>query len=86
MAAGLSFNVAFGINETSLTRALERRNYKEALEYIENRYGVCLDEGFYQRTPLHIVLSREKSRFDDKIMPVHLKIARRLIERGELRG
>ena len=81
--AGFSFNVAFGINETSLTRALESRSYEKALEYIDSRYGACLDEGFYQRTPLFIVLSREKSRCDGKAMPVHLKIARRLVERGK---
>jgi len=45
---------------------------------------MCLDEGFYQRIPLYIVLSGENSAVDGEAMPIHLKIARRLIERGEI--
>ena len=44
---------------------------------------MCLDEGFYQRIPLYIVLSGENSTVDGEAIPIHLKIARRLIERGE---
>lgn len=83
MAAAVPFNVVFGINETPLTHALETRRFDEALEYIDSRYGICLDEGFYQRIPLYIVLSGENSAVDGKAMPIHLKIARRLIERGK---
>ena len=83
MAAAAPFNVVFGINETPLTHALEARRFDEALEYIDSRYGICLDEGFYQRIPLYIVLSGENSAVDGKAMPIHLKIARRLIERGK---
>lgn len=82
MAAAVPFNVVFGINETPLTHALETRRFDEALEYINSRYGMCLDEGFYQRIPLYIVLSGENSAVDGEAMPIHLKIARRLIERG----
>jgi hypothetical protein len=81
--AAAQFNVVLGFNQTPLTRALENRNFKEALDYIDNRYGGCLDEGYYRRIPLYIVLSGEKS-CDGKVMPVHLNIARRLIERGKL--
>lgn len=84
MAAAVPFNVVFGINETPLTHALETRRFDEALEYINSRYGMCLDEGFYQRIPLYIVLSGENSAVDGEAMPIHLKIARRLIERGEI--
>lgn len=84
MAAAVPFNVVFGINETPLTHALEARRFDEALEYINSRYGMCLDEGFYQRIPLYIVLSGENSAVDGEAMPIHLKIARRLIERGEI--
>jgi len=83
-APPVSFNVVFGITETPLTRALETRRFDEALEFINSRYGMCLDEGFYQRIPLYIVLSGENSTVDGKIIPVHLKIARRLIERGKI--
>ena len=83
-APPVSFNVVFGINETPLTRALETRRFDEALEFINSRYGMCLDEGFYQRIPLYIVLSGENSAVDGKVIPVHLKIARQLIERGKI--
>ena len=82
-AAPVSFNVVFGINETPLTHALETRRFDEALEYINSRYGMCLDEGFYQRIPLYIVLSGENSAVDGEAIPIHLNIARRLIERGK---
>ncbi|EDO46667.1 predicted protein [Nematostella vectensis] len=81
-AAPAVFNFVFGISETPLTQALERRNYSEALQYIDSRYGECLDEGYYRRTPLFIVLSGEQSSHDGREMPVHIQIARRLIERG----
>ena len=80
--AAIPFNVVFGINETPLTRALETRQFEKALEYIDSRFGMCLDEGCYQRIPLYIVLSGENSAVDGEAMPVHLKVARRLIERG----
>ncbi|XP_068738789.1 ankyrin-3-like [Montipora capricornis] len=81
-AAPVHFNVVFGINETPLTHALETRRFDEALDYINSHYGMCLDEGFYQRIPLYIVLSGETSLVDGEAIPIHLKIARRLIERG----
>lgn len=77
-----SFNVVFGINETPLTQALETRRFDEALAYINSRHGMCLDEGLYQRIPLYIVLSGENSTVDGEAIPIHLKIAWRLIERG----
>lgn len=76
-----SFNVVFGINETPLTQALETRRFDDALAYINSRHGMCLDEGLYQRIPLYIVLSGENSTVDGEAIPIHLKIARRLIER-----
>ena len=78
-----SFNVVFGINETPLTQALETRRFDDALAYINSLHGMCLDEGLYQRIPLYIVLSGENSTVDGEAIPIHLKIARRLIERGE---
>ena len=78
------FNVEFGINDTPLTRCLENRDFDEALHYVESGYGVSLDDGCYQRTPLFIVLSGETSQLDGRAMPVHLALARKLIERGRL--
>ena len=79
------FNVEFGINDTALTRCLENRDFEEALHHVENGFGVSLDYGCYQRTPLFIVLSGEKSEFDGRNMPVHLALARKLIERGNVK-
>ena len=83
MASLQSSNGVFGINETPLTQALETRRFDEALAYINSHHGMCLDEGPYQRIPLYIVLSGENSAVDGEAIPIHLKIARRLIERGE---
>ncbi|KXJ22774.1 uncharacterized protein LOC110251807 [Exaiptasia diaphana] len=80
--APAQFNVVFGFNQTPLTEALESRNFNHALGIIESRSGSCLDEGYYRRIPLYIVLSGENSCFDGKVLPVHLKIARLLIEKG----
>ncbi|CAG2257658.1 unnamed protein product [Mytilus edulis] len=56
MAGGV-FHVEFGINETSLTRALESGSYGAAERLIrENINPSYLDEGCYQRTPLFICL------------------------------
>ena len=83
MAAAVPFNVVFGIRETPLTQALESRRFDEAIEFIDSHHGMCLDEGFYQRIPLFIVLSGENSAVDGEAMPIHLNIALRLIEKGE---
>lgn len=81
--APAQFNVVFGFNQTPLTEALENRNFNQALEIIESRSGSCLDEGYFRRIPLYIVLSGEDSCCDAKVLPIHLKIARLLIERGK---
>lgn len=77
-----NFHVEFGINETQLTRLLERGEYREAERLIqENNSASYLDEGCYQRTPLFIVLSGE-----DETGQVHtqrnLHLAKLLVEHG----
>ncbi|XP_070569096.1 uncharacterized protein [Ptychodera flava] len=75
------FHVVFGINQTRLTRALEDKRFGEAESTIlETHVPSHLDEGFYQRTPLYIVLCG----FDEigQPCPRNLHIAKLLVERG----
>ena len=76
------FHVEFGINETQLTRLLERDLYKEAENLIrENNGPSYLDEGCYQRTPLFIVLNGEDETRQTTLQR-NLYIARLLVEYG----
>ncbi|XP_071135639.1 uncharacterized protein [Mytilus edulis] len=81
MAGGV-FHVEFGINETSLTRALESGSYGAAERLIrENINPSYLDEGCYQRTPLFICLCGTDEE-QTKVRPRHLYLAKLLVERG----
>ena len=76
------FHVEFGINETQLTRLLERGLYKEAENLIiENNTPSYLDEGCYQRTPLFIVLNGEYETGQVRSQR-NLYIAKLLVEYG----
>ena len=76
------FHVEFGINETQLTRLLERGSYKEAENLIrENNGPSYLDEGCYQRTPLFIVLNGEDETGQTRSQR-NLYIAKLLVEYG----
>ena len=76
------FHVEFGINETQLTRLLERGLYKEAENLIKENNGPSyLDEGCYQRTPLFIVLNGEDET-RERTLQRNLYVARLLVEYG----
>ncbi|XP_078618265.1 uncharacterized protein LOC144885926 [Branchiostoma floridae x Branchiostoma japonicum] len=76
------FNVSFGVNQTFLTKALEEGQYEHAKKLIiENQTASYLDEGFYQRTPLFIVLSGF-NQFNGRAIPRNLELARLLIVQG----
>ena len=76
------FHVEFGINETQLTRLLERGLYQEAENLIrENNGPSYLDEGCYQRTPLFMVLNGEDET-RERTLQRNLYVARMLVEYG----
>ena len=76
------FHVEFGINETQLTRLLERGQYNEAENLIRENSGPSyLDEGCYQRTPLFIVLSGEDETGNVR-QQRNLYLAKLLVEYG----
>ncbi|KAK7107611.1 uncharacterized protein [Littorina saxatilis] len=76
------FHVEFGINDTPLTRALENGNYASAERIILDCVNPsCLDEGCYQRIPLHICLCGV-DQDAERVTARNLYLARILIERG----
>lgn len=81
----MSFRVTFGFNETPLTFLLENRCFAAAEEMIRrDDEMVGVDDGCYQRTPLFITLSGEKSAHDGHPCPRNLRLARLLVENGKL--
>ncbi|XP_069133563.1 uncharacterized protein [Argopecten irradians] len=81
MAGGV-FHVEFGINETSLTRALEQGNFVTAEKLIRDASNPSfLDEGCYQRTPLFICLCGMDEE-EKRVRPRNLYLAKLMIEHG----
>ncbi|KAK7494831.1 hypothetical protein BaRGS_00013958 [Batillaria attramentaria] len=76
------FHVEFGINDTPLTRALENGNYASAERLILDCTNPSyLDEGCYQRTPLHICLCGV-DQDAERVIARNFYLARLLIEGG----
>ncbi|KAK3098584.1 hypothetical protein FSP39_020939, partial [Pinctada imbricata] len=81
MAGGV-FHVEFGINDTQLTRALEKNNFVTAEKLIrDTTQASYLDEGCYQRTPLFICLCGMDEE-EQRVKPRNLYLAKLLVEQG----
>ncbi|XP_021932078.1 uncharacterized protein LOC110835799 isoform X2 [Zootermopsis nevadensis] len=73
-------HVRLGINDTPLSSAIEKGDFKTAEKLIdENVSPSYLDEGPFQKTPLTLVLS---SHAELRKFPRHLRLAKLLVERG----
>ncbi|PSN57010.1 hypothetical protein C0J52_04252 [Blattella germanica] len=77
---GIPNHVQIGINDTRLTLALERGDYKTAEVIIAaNNEAAYLDEGPFEKTPLTLVLSNDLAF---RAFPRHLRFAKLLVEGG----